>query len=126
MSTEIAPTVTLRRIPNPMGEERRVAGRSRTETLPTPLYEVLVDGETVGTVERCTFTRETGPVQRRYVSRRWESLGWASHGSGRLRNGYGIDHGTRRRAVADVLAAALNLSSMWDAEKIAATAKVEA
>lgn len=39
-------------------------------------YDVTVDGEFVGRVFRREFTRETRTRGKRYVNRRWSSMGW--------------------------------------------------
>jgi len=46
-----------------------------------PRYEVLLDGEVIGEVEREMMTRETRTAGRRYVNSRWRSPGWTYRGA---------------------------------------------
>lgn len=99
-------------------DHREHTGRHSRErkTVSLPTYEVLFDGERIGTVRRAMITRERRTGQNRYVDARWTSPGW-------MASGRRMDYDTRLRAVAEVIADARNIN-FFEAVELARTATV--
>ncbi len=103
-------------------EKVRHSGRRSREAKDITLttYDVLLDGEPIGQVERAMLTREQRTPGRRYVNARWSSPGWRYRGPSRSWGGFEVlsrregilqllhDAGIERRE-AEMLARSVNI-----------------
>lgn len=95
----------------------KVAGKDRT----LHRYDVLVDGEVVGSVARETVTRERRTPGRRYVNARWTALGWFYYTTDSHRRS--PERSSRADAVTQVLAHAWG-KPWYECREAAKAAKV--
>ncbi|HEX8321603.1 hypothetical protein [Longimicrobium sp.] len=92
----------------------------KREPIKLPRYQVRLDGETIGTVERALLTRERRTPGRRYVNSRWESPGWRYARTGSR----SLECTSRRSGVVEVLHDFGRGLPLTESEELAKAAKV--
>lgn len=67
-------------------------------------WDVLLDGEKIGTIEYTMITREQRTPGKRYVNKRWRSPGWRTHRAGE--GAYRHESDTKARGIQRLVNAA--------------------